>query len=191
MKTLTSGFFIIALWIVFPVSVFSQGTAINESGTTAHPSAILDIDQTNSGILIPRLTEEQMKSIHSPADGLWVFNISDATFYLFDSAEGTWKSLSFESKQNKPSINPRPHTTPIDSIQRKAQIKNTNLPSSNHYFKPGLSLNAIRVNHSVRSKQGSYRNFQSTDDSFISGMHRIQPLAKDKNSVAFYTITRF
>jgi trimeric autotransporter adhesin len=61
-------------------------------GTTSpHASAILDINDTAKGILIPRLTFQQCNSIVSPAKGLMVFVTTDSSFYFFD---GNWKQIA-------------------------------------------------------------------------------------------------
>jgi len=50
-------------------------------GTTSpDPSAKLDIQSTDSGILIPRLTAAQRLSISSPSDGLLVYDIDSSAF---------------------------------------------------------------------------------------------------------------
>jgi trimeric autotransporter adhesin len=59
--------------------------------TTPHPSAKLEISDTATGILIPRLTLQQRNSIASPAKGLMVFVTSDSSFYFFD---GNWKKIA-------------------------------------------------------------------------------------------------
>lgn len=80
----------------FPLLIFAQGTAINETGANAHASAILDVDQSNSGVLIPRLTTEQIQSVNDPANGLWVFNITDEKFYVYNSIDVVWKEIAME-----------------------------------------------------------------------------------------------
>ena len=62
------------LLILVVCSIYTQaqdGMGINNA--TPHPSAILDIESTDQGVLIPRMTCEQRDSIPSPANGLLVF----------------------------------------------------------------------------------------------------------------------
>jgi hypothetical protein len=51
-----------------------NGVAISTS-TTATPdaSAILDVQSTTQGMLIPRMTETQKNAISSPATGLMIY----------------------------------------------------------------------------------------------------------------------
>lgn len=67
--------------------VFAQGVAINAAGTAADSSAMLDVSSTTSGILIPRMTENQKSAIVSPATGLMIYQTDAVTgFWYFDGA---------------------------------------------------------------------------------------------------------
>lgn len=72
------------------------GAAINTSGASADPSAMLDVSSTSKGVLIPRMTESDRLSILSPARGLLVYQI-DATqgFWYHDGI--TWSQLGGSS----------------------------------------------------------------------------------------------
>jgi len=66
-------------------SAYSQGAAVNTTGASADPSAILDLSSNNSGILIPRMTEAQKNSINTPATGLMIYQTDGATgFWYYD-----------------------------------------------------------------------------------------------------------
>lgn len=64
------------LILVTSISVFSQGTAINTTGTAADQSAGLDIQFPNKGLLIPRMTTNERNLITNPAEGLQIINIT-------------------------------------------------------------------------------------------------------------------
>ena len=56
-------------------------------GTVApHPSAILDVNSSNKGFLPPRMSEERMRDINSPARGLIVYctDCSPEGIYIFN-----------------------------------------------------------------------------------------------------------
>lgn len=75
---------LLLFFIVFPYFVFSQ---IGINTTTPDVSASLDITSTNSGFLVPRMTEAQRNLIASPATGLLVYQTDNvAGFYYFDGA---------------------------------------------------------------------------------------------------------
>jgi len=50
-----------------PVKIDATGTAVNNA------SAILEINSTDKGVLIPRITNAQMLAISSPATSLLVY----------------------------------------------------------------------------------------------------------------------
>ncbi len=76
--------FIIASFFIFSTSVFSQGIAINTSGTPAVASAVLDLNSGNSGTkgFLPQrvsLTASNVAGpVASPATGLLVYNTATA-----------------------------------------------------------------------------------------------------------------
>ncbi len=80
---------------IFLLALFVMGGITAQVGvgtTTPDPSAALDIDVNNAGLLIPRLTTEQRNAIQNPADGLLIVNTTLEAFqYHYD---GTWFTLS-------------------------------------------------------------------------------------------------
>lgn len=61
--------------------------AINIHGEDPDPSAMLDVKATDKGLLIPRLTTQQMQGINNAAEGLLVYNKDEKAFYYFDGTE--------------------------------------------------------------------------------------------------------
>ena len=82
--------------------LFSQGVAINTDGSAPDVSAGLDIYYTNKGFLLPRLTQEQIWSISSPANGLQVFCTTDDKMYIFVSAANQWKEVAYGTGTHTP-----------------------------------------------------------------------------------------
>ena len=79
------------LLLAIPLSVYSQNIGINTQNPDA--SAALEVQSTDAGILIPRMSEAQRNLIVSPATGLLVYQIDGASgFYFFDGS--AWTSLS-------------------------------------------------------------------------------------------------
>lgn len=61
----------IITFLFFTCAIFAQ-VGIN----TTSPQAVLDIQSSESGILIPRLTTDEINAIPSPANSMLVYNVS-------------------------------------------------------------------------------------------------------------------
>ena len=64
-----------------------QGTAINTTGATANASAMLDVQSTNKGILIPRIASTG--SITTPVTGLMIYNTTTNQFNYYNGTAWT------------------------------------------------------------------------------------------------------
>lgn len=69
--------------------VYSQAQSVGIGTTTPHPSAALEVSSNNQGLLLPRLTDAQMRSVTNPQQGLLVFNTSTRQFYGYIGYPGT------------------------------------------------------------------------------------------------------
>ncbi len=76
-------YFIVAITFMLPLFALAQDN-VGVGTITPDPSAILDLNATDKGILIPRVTQTQRLAIVNPAQGLLVYDISDDTFWYFD-----------------------------------------------------------------------------------------------------------
>ncbi|HZV69683.1 MAG TPA: hypothetical protein VFG10_09070 [Saprospiraceae bacterium] len=74
---------LLLLFIFFPVHylIQAQGVSVNETGAAPNASAMLDIQSTSKGVLIPRMTTAQRTGIAAPATGLLVFDNTTASFW--------------------------------------------------------------------------------------------------------------
>lgn len=77
-------------------TVVNRGVAINETGTSAAASAILDVNSNNKGLLIPRLSTAERNSIPSPAVGLTIYNTTLNCFETFIGSN-TWIQINKSS----------------------------------------------------------------------------------------------
>lgn len=64
---------------------FSQGIGINTTGGTPNSSAGLDIDFTDKGLLVPRLTQAQRNAIASPAASLLIYQTDNTPGYYYNN----------------------------------------------------------------------------------------------------------
>ncbi len=96
MKTVKLLFILSAFFITYSSSLHAQGVAINEDGSDPDASAILDIQSTTMGVLVPRLTKTQRDAISSPPTGLIIFQTDDTTgFYFYSGSK--WVVIGSEA----------------------------------------------------------------------------------------------
>ena len=89
---------IAAIFIIASYSLTAQ-VAITPGGGSADASAILDVQSTTLGVLLPRMTEAQMNAISSPAAGLMIYNTTTNNPNYFNgtvwiSVDGTSGAVS-------------------------------------------------------------------------------------------------
>ena len=91
---------LILVFLMFSNQIlFSQNVAINSTGNAPNSSAMLDVQSTTKGMLIPRMTTAQRTAIASPGTGLLVFDNTTGSFWfksatkwveLTDNSDNTW-----------------------------------------------------------------------------------------------------
>lgn len=69
----------------------SQNVGINKTGADPDPSAGLEINFSDKGFLLPRMTTAERNAISSPALGLQIFNTTDNCLQIYIS--GQWINL--------------------------------------------------------------------------------------------------
>ena len=89
--------------LLFSVKSFSQ-LGIKETNSAPHPSAMLDVDSPNKGMLIPRMNTAVRDAITSPPDGLMIYNLQTKKFNYFNNT--TWQEALFADQWtvNSPNI---------------------------------------------------------------------------------------
>jgi FG-GAP repeat len=92
--------------------VQAQDQNVGIGTTSPNSSAVLDVNSSTKGMLIPRLTTAQRKAISTPAMGLLVFDIDKGAVMFFDGH--AWRALSF-TDENKTDPQSRPSQQPAAS----------------------------------------------------------------------------
>jgi len=78
----------------------TEGVSIAPSVTTPDPSAMLDVQSSNKGVLIPRMAESDKNSINNPAEGLLIYQTDNASgYYYYDGSN--WVPLGGNQKMAK------------------------------------------------------------------------------------------
>ena len=75
---------------------YNTGNAQNNVGigtNTPNPNAILDMQSTTQGVLVPRLTTAQRNAIAAPTEGLLVYDTDVNCFFFYESAAAVWQNL--------------------------------------------------------------------------------------------------
>jgi hypothetical protein len=97
-------FFWIFLGFFFAIpSFYTFGqVGINSNLSEPDPSAGLDVNFTDKGILFPRLSQTQIEAIINPANGLVVFCTTSNKFFSYISNVNKWKEIAFGSSGINP-----------------------------------------------------------------------------------------
>jgi len=91
--------FIIATLLTFlSVTSYGQNVAINNTGSTPDPSAMLDVQSSSKGMLVPRMTSAQRNIISNPAVGLLVYDTNEGSFWFYNGT--SWLDLSDPQKDD-------------------------------------------------------------------------------------------
>ena len=85
-------FFFIQVFILLLNHPLSSQVSINNTGTPADSSAILDVQSTEQGFLPPRMYEVEKAGIDNPAEGLMIYNYSNKALEIYNGI--TWVSYS-------------------------------------------------------------------------------------------------
>jgi trimeric autotransporter adhesin len=67
--------------VMLPLCAAAQ-VKISSTASLPHASAMLEVESTAKGLLLPRMTTSQMNAISNAALGLLVFNTTDSVFYM-------------------------------------------------------------------------------------------------------------
>src|SRR6186713_458383 len=85
--------FTLLFTVLFAAFVINaQNVAINNDGSSATASAMLDVKSITKGFMMPRVTSAQRTAIASPVLGLLVFDTDTKTIWAFNGT--AWSNLS-------------------------------------------------------------------------------------------------
>lgn len=90
-KSFRFSFFLFLLITVAPIIKAQDNVGIGT--TTPHPSAIIELQAVDKGILIPRTDTLTVNAAGIPAVGLLIYQVTNNTFYYFDGA--FWRAIPY------------------------------------------------------------------------------------------------
>lgn len=80
--------------LVFSFKAYTQkNVGISDNPIDPDPSSMLEIQSTDKGILIPRMTSVQRLAISNPANGLMVFDTDENCLIFYSASASKWQSL--------------------------------------------------------------------------------------------------
>jgi len=80
---------------LFFAGIAGAQVSINDNGSPPDSSAMLDVNSTNKGVLVPRMSQPQISAISNPANGLIVYNTTDSKMYIYVAGVNAWKKVSY------------------------------------------------------------------------------------------------
>ncbi len=89
-------YYIIILILILPLTVYSQNVGIGEDSTfVPDPSAILELNTSSMGFLMPRMTQDEKVAISNPAHGLMIIQTNsddgeDPGIWYYSVPDGRW-----------------------------------------------------------------------------------------------------
>ena len=98
MKKMKTKYFLAICVILGTQLVATAQVKIGDNPTTINSSSLLELESTNKGLLIPRMTTAQRDVIASPAAGLQIYNTSTGLFNYYD--ESAWNIIESEARDN-------------------------------------------------------------------------------------------
>ncbi|MBU2554818.1 MAG: tail fiber domain-containing protein [Bacteroidetes bacterium] len=78
-----------AFLLIFSGMITAQ-VAINTTGDNPDPSAILDLQSTTKGFLVPRVTSAERNLIGTTQSGLLVYDLTTESFWYYDNTQAGW-----------------------------------------------------------------------------------------------------
>lgn len=89
----------VSLFVLISSVSFSQVVRIGNTDGTPDPKAILQLQDTTRGFLLPRMSQTNMTSIATPPDGLLVFNNTAGNIYQYRQSIGEWRPIIADSSE--------------------------------------------------------------------------------------------
>lgn len=74
-----------SLLFLFTIVVFITNAQVGINILNPDSSAILHLESTDRGLLLPRLTDVQMNGINAPVNGLTIYNTEDSLIYYYNN----------------------------------------------------------------------------------------------------------
>lgn len=84
---------LLAVFVLFSTTLFAQVKIGGNPKENPDPSAVLDLQSTDKGLLLPRLTAQQIQAIKNPANALVVYNKDENAIFIYSDVQKQWMPL--------------------------------------------------------------------------------------------------
>jgi hypothetical protein len=143
--------FTLLMFVIGSFAYTQEGVAINNNGSAPNASAILDLQSTNKGFLVPRMTQSQKVTVAAPSLGLLIYQTDGISgFYYFSGSE--WTELS--SQASGWSLNGNIGTNSTTQFIGTSDARDLNFRTNN-------------INHLRLSQSGQIEVFNTGSSVFI------------------------
>ena len=95
LRIMKSNLSLLGLFLILTTASFAQ---VGIGTDTPDASSILELQSTDKGLLLPRLTTAERDLIASPAEGLTIYNTTTESLEVFELSSTSWKRLTTESE---------------------------------------------------------------------------------------------
>lgn len=85
--------FIAAIALIFGLNAAHAQNNVGIGTNTPNPNAVLEMQSTTQGVLVPRMTTVQRNAIAGPTEGLLVYDIDVNCFFFYESSSASWSNL--------------------------------------------------------------------------------------------------
>ncbi|MNK05558.1 Collagen triple helix repeat protein [compost metagenome] len=85
--------FIAAIALIFGLNAAHAQNNVGIGTNTPNPNAVLEMQSTTQGVLVPRMTTVQRNAIAAPTEGLLVYDIDVNCFFFYESSSSSWSNL--------------------------------------------------------------------------------------------------
>ncbi len=146
---------LLTVLLLLPIFTMAQ-VKIGGAPGAANPKAVLELEDTARGFLLPRLTQAQMSAIAAPPDGLLVYNTTAKNTYQYKAAPAQWQAVSTDSSE-----------WVIDSAAKKL------------YLRRGL-INGDTIYYNIAQKKFIFSDTRFLGTSLNSSLFNIDEGSNDK-----------
>ena len=139
-----------------------QGIAVNANGAAPDPSAILDVQSTSKGMLVPRMSATQRTGIPAPVAGLLVYD-TDSNAFFFRTATA-WTKIASGNLMAAPETDPQVSSSTTNKVPRWNGTTLTDGAIYDNGTNVGIGISNTTVPLQVAAPQGIIRLESSSDN---------------------------